>query len=1050
MHDLVKTIARHRLIVMGAALLVAACQTTVSIEEAKQITTAFEGSAFVPPPRTIKDITAILDEQELVDPEKTRQKTAKADAQPPAGANAKVLLRFYLDRGVAARDIGREVQALEDLRTAFRNMKGARLGGRERIKLLQSLASAEGNGGNPRNAIRYMKNVVAKKPTATAYRQLVDFHARAGDLKAAEEAWRDGNALVSRAREKKNLPPKMRHQLKIEADRLDQNFYESRGRWSDAEKALRGAIETHNEGSFGADDASWLPSRQKQLAAILMKQGRLVEAEIMARGALLDSLANIGRNNSTTADVVRILATILHRQGRFDAAETLGRAGIDIQMKAGMAPSSRKIAQARRFLVSVLVSKEDWQGALEVLDQARTDLKDHAKLFARMFDRNPSVPIALLRTGQAEEAVTLLFDAHQRTKNRLGEKHAKTANWGMLLAMARAETGDKAAALDLFRKVIPILLSRSRQSDDEDSEEAAADQTLGMVFESYIGLLADVRGTELERQTGIDAVAEAFRIADVARGQSVQSAVAASGARAAADSPELAELVRGEQDTSKQTATLFAVLADVLASPTDQQDAAAVQSLRVKIDQLRGARAVMMEEIEARYPEYAELTNPKPATIDQARSILRPGEALIATYVSAERTYVWAVPREGAVAFATAEMGREDLEDTVALLRSSLEPNAQTLGDIPDFDVAAAYGLYESLFKPVETGWKKAKSLLIVAHGPLGYLPPSLLPTAPSTMVKGDGALFSNHRDVAWLAKSHAVTLLPSVASLKTLRSLPPGDDKRKAFAGFGDPFFNAQQATAQPAKQEAALTSRGLRTRGLPVRLRAAPKTASLDSAELGQLPRLPDTSDEVRSMAIAMKADLTQDVFLGKQANEGTVKSMDLSGYKVLAFATHGLVPGDLNGLTQPALALSAPGVSGTSGDGLLTMGEILSLKLDADWVVLSACNTGSGNGAGAEAVSGLGRAFFYAGTRALLVSNWPVETTSAKALTTDLFRRQAEDASLTRAEAHRGAMLALIEKGGYVDPATSKMVFSYAHPIFWAPFTLIGDGGGGQPGA
>ena len=789
--------------------------------------------------------------------------------------------------------------------------------------------------------------------------------------------------------------------------------------------------------------------RQKQLASILMKQGRLVEAEIMARGALLESLANVGRNNSTTADVVRILATILHRQGRFDDAETLGRTGIDIQTKAGMSPSSRKIAQARRFFVGVLVSKQDWRGALEVVEQARSDLKKYPKLFARMFDRHSSVPIALLRAGQAEEAVTMLFDAHQRTKNRLGEKHGKTAKWGMLLAMARAETGDKAAALEGFRKVIPVLLSRSRQSDDEDSEEAAADQTLGMVLESYIGLLADVRGTDLEREAGIDAAAEAFRIADVARGRSVQSAVVASGARAAADSPELAELVRGEQDTAKQTATLFALLADVLASPTDQQDAGAVETLRDKIDQLRGARAVMMEEIEARYPEYAELINPKPATVEQARSILRPGEALIATYVGAERTYVWAVPRDGAVVFATAEMGREDLEDTVALLRSALEPNAQTLGDIPDFDVAAAHGLYESLLEPVEAGWKKAKSLLIVAHGPLGYLPPSLLPTAPAAMGKGDGALFSNHRDVAWLARSHAVTLLPSVASLKTLRSLPPGDDKRKAFAGFGDPFFNAQQATAGSAKvEQAALTSRGIRTRGLPVRLRAAPKTASLDSAGIGQLPRLPDTSDEVRSIAIAMKADLTEDVFLGKRANEGTVKSMDLSGYKVLAFATHGLVPGDLDGLTQPALALSAPDVAGTSGDGLLTMGEILSLKLDADWVVLSACNTG--NGAGAEAASGLGRAFFYAGTRALLVSNWPVETTSAKALTTDLFRRQAEDASLTRAEAHRRAMLALIEKGGTIDPATGKMVFSYAHPIFWAPFTLIGDGGGGQPGA
>ena len=163
----------------------------------------------------------------------------------------------------------------------------------------------------------------------------------------------------------------------------------------------------------------------------------------------------------------------------------------------------------------------------------------------------------------------------------------------------------------------------------------------------------------------------------------------------------------------------------------------------------------------------------------------------------------------------------------------------------------------------------------------------------------------------------------------------------------------------------------------------------------------------------------------------------------------AVHGLVPGDLNGLTQPALALSSPAVAGGKDDGLLTMGEILGLKLDADWVVLSACNTASGKGAGAEAVSGLGRAFFYAGTRALLVSNWPVETTSARALTTDLFRRQAKDRTLSRAEALRRTMLALIDQRGYVDRASNKTVFSYAHPIFWAPFSLVGDGGGARPG-
>jgi len=122
---------------------------------------------------------------------------------------------------------------------------------------------------------------------------------------------------------------------------------------------------------------------------------------------------------------------------------------------------------------------------------------------------------------------------------------------------------------------------------------------------------------------------------------------------------------------------------------------------------------------------------------------------------------------------------------------------------------------------------------------------------------------------------------------------------------------------------------------------------------------------------------------------------------------------------------------------------MGEILGLKLNADWVVLSACNTGAGEGAGAEAVSGLGRAFFYAGTRALLVSNWPVETTSARTLTTSIFRRQAADPNMSRSGALNHTMIDLIDNLGYLD-AEGRMVFSYSHPVFWAPFSLVADGG------
>jgi CHAT domain-containing protein len=232
--------------------------------------------------------------------------------------------------------------------------------------------------------------------------------------------------------------------------------------------------------------------------------------------------------------------------------------------------------------------------------------------------------------------------------------------------------------------------------------------------------------------------------------------------------------------------------------------------------------------------------------------------------------------------------------------------------------------------------------------------------------------------------------------------------------------------------------------TRGVPLVRRAAPQTQGVDSAQLGLLPRLPDTAEELKSIALAMQADPTKVLNLGKAANEDTVKKSDLSKYRIIVFATHGLVPGELDGLHQPALALSAPDVAGVAGDGLLTMEEILALKLDADWVVLSACNTGAGAGAGAEAASGLGRAFFYAGTRAILVTNWSVHSQSARELVSDLFRRQAADSNITRGEALRAAMMAVLDGDGYKDD-TGKTLFSYGHPLFWAPYTIIGDGGG-----
>jgi CHAT domain-containing protein len=409
---------------------------------------------------------------------------------------------------------------------------------------------------------------------------------------------------------------------------------------------------------------------------------------------------------------------------------------------------------------------------------------------------------------------------------------------------------------------------------------------------------------------------------------------------------------------------------------------------------------------------------------------------------------VWALAKDGPVAFSAASLSQKDIDGAVKELRRALDPDAATFGDIPAFDVATAHRLYAALLAPVAAAWRNASSLFVVPHRALGQLPFALLVSEPTTVspdAEGQ-ALFANYKTVPFLIRKVAVTQLPSVASLATLRALPPADAKRKAFAGFGDPWFNAQEAAEARAGETkpVQVAEAGLQIRGARLLRRSAPVTSRADSADLGQLPRLPDTAEEVRAIARALKADPAKDVFVGAQASESQVRTMILADRRVVMFATHGLVPGDLDGLTQPALALSAPSVTGGGGDGLLTMDKILGLKLDADWVVLSACNTAAGEGAGAEAVSGLGRAFFYAGARAVLVTNWSVETISARVLTTETFRRQTADPSLSRAAALREAELALIDGPGAQD-ASGRTLFSYAHPIFWAPFSLVGDGGG-----
>ncbi|MCA3266338.1 MAG: CHAT domain-containing protein [Azospirillum sp.] len=1044
--------------IVGAAIL-AGCQPdgqrpAVSLDQARQITAQFQGQGFQPPPRTISDIAAILDQQRP-DPARVAELVAKAEAPPPAGPQSAAMAQFFFERANAASELGRAKQRLEDTRRAYEIALAVGVPPQTLHRYRENVVVSHRVNGQMRDAFALGREAVAAAPPGgmriAAQSIFVTTSIFLGELQVArEELGRMGSNLTE-IQSNPRMPGWVRAGAEGSVAVTGAVLAHESGQFAEAERQYRRAIAViqpnlRDEANI-ARQANLAPNLYRNmvllyrggLAQSILRQGRLVEAEVEARSVLLGRLAMNGRYATETLNAVLLLADVLIEQGRFSEAERLARVAVDSLDAMKFDPTSALYGRPLRQIARAQSQRGEWEAAARTYADLRARLSDNPDVLRAAFDRNPNWAMVALRTGQAAESERVMTAVVARNVEVLGERHWDTAMGRGLLAAAKLARGDVPGALSLFDAAIPILLQSSRQSDDEETGSVARDAQVKMIFEAAMGALA--------RSGRADAAAQAFRLADAVRGQGVQRALAQSSARAAAADPALADLVRREQDTQKQVGALQGLLTNVLAAA--ERDEAAVGALRQQIDSLRSARAALRGEIERRFPSYAQLIDPRPATIEDARRGLRPGEALIATYVGRERSFVWAVPQAGAPAFAAVDKGQRAIAEAVANLRKALDPNAATLGDIPVFDVGLAHALYNDLLKPIEAGFADANSLLVVPHDALGQLPFGVLVSqaAPLRAERPGEALFANYKDVAFLIRKAAITQLPSVAALSTLRGLPVPPADRRAFVGFGDPWFSPQQAAeakAEAATQSAQLQTRGLQTRGLPLVRRNAPTTQTVDSAELGMLPRLPDTADEVKGIALALNADAA-DVILGAQANERTVKAMDLSNRRVVMFATHGLIPGDLNGLTQPALALSAPDVADVDGDGLLTLDEVLALKLNADWVVLSACNTATGDGAGAEAVSGLGRAFFYAGTRALLVSNWPVETTSARALTTDLFARQARDPTLARAQALREAMTGLIEGPGYVDPASRASVFAYAHPIFWAPFSLVGDGGG-----
>jgi CHAT domain-containing protein/Flp pilus assembly protein TadD len=802
-------------------------------------------------------------------------------------------------------------------------------------------------------------------------------------------------------------------------------LYAAEGRYADAAALFAQSLAIQEKAHPGDDPA--IAMAANNLAWIYKTQGRYADAEPLLKRSLAIMEKNFGLEHPLVATALNNLASNYDSAGQRADAELLYRRSLAIREKM-LPPDHPDIAISLNNLAALYAAQSRYADAAPLLERALA-MRERA-----LGPGHPAVALALANLaecyraqGRYQEARPLFERAIAIRERAQEDDHPDLAIVLNNLALLEVEEGRYAEAESLDRRALAI------QEKALGPDHPSVATMLGNLIDLYRRAQRVADAVPLLRRTvagGSAAAAVALPAlydARAARAMSAEEAFAASldvaqrasqtstagalnalSVRLAAGTGRLADLVRKDQDLAAEAGRLDHALIAAVSTDPAKRNAGDEQRIRERIAAIARERAGFDAVLVADFPDYVALSKPRPLAVREIKRLLADDEALVVIALGA-KSYAWVVTAS-ATEWKELPATAAEVRKLVASLRAMLD-----FGSDQPFDPSVAFELYRKVLAPVEEAIAAKARLSFVLDGALTSLPPQLLVARDPW-----GTALA---DVDWLVRKHAITVLPSVASLRTLRGRIATPEAGRSLIGFADPVF---AETAQPSARMTADVAIALGGTQAPA------NAAALSRA----LPPLPDTADELKRVAAALNARDVE-IFFGPAATKTRVVQSQLDQYRIVYFATHGLVAGEASEFarrnTEPALVLSLPAAPNDGDDGLLTATEIAQLKLNADWVVLSACNTAAGDKPGAQALSGLARAFFYAGGRSLLVSHWQVETHSAVALMSGIFAALAARPGLSHGEALREAILAVMR-----DKANP----SWANPKFWAPFVVVGE--------
>ncbi len=451
-------------------------------------------------------------------------------------------------------------------------------------------------------------------------------------------------------------------------------------------------------------------------------------------------------------------------------------------------------------------------------------------------------------------------------------------------------------------------------------------------------------------------------------------------------------LARQHQDLNRKITKRY----DQLLSANNSS----AKQISFSIKQLEQKRNKITSQLQKENPDYFEHARMQILSIEETRASLKEGEALISTYMGPKHTFLWWLDNKE-IKLQVLNIPSKELKATIENLRKGLERPDQNA-----FQMSASFKLYSLMFSKLESQLDTVKSLVFIPHGAFDSLPLSvLLRKEPEiTEYKQDDVL---KFEPSWLVNSHSVKVLPAISTIKILRKT--AQEKLPdswSYFGVGNPNYQN-------------LKSKTNGKRNL--------------HRNVGLFPALPETEDEIRKIQKAFPKSDGNHLLIGKNATESELVKVNFQAYDVISFATHAVVSNELPGLTEPALILTPTSRSDESRDGILTAREIISLKLNAELVMLSACNTAAGDGTlGAEGLSGLAKAFFYAGSRNLLVTHWAIASEPAVDLAVGLMKKRLNGKAKDWSKALQQSVIDLMRKNekNYLK-----------HPSIWGAHMIVG---------